>query len=92
MNGRMLFARLPRCSDGFAHILVVEESDDSIILEVHNRNVESRIETKYFLLLEESHPLVEAILGSENRLLVEKSNLRKNFGVNFSDFRTVPVQ
>ncbi len=92
MNGRTLFARLPRCSNGFAHVLVVEESADSIILEVHNKNEESRIETKYFLLLEENHPLVEAILRNDNRLLVGRSELKEKYGKQFSDFGTVPVQ
>ncbi|MCF7843624.1 hypothetical protein K9M47_01865 [Candidatus Gracilibacteria bacterium] len=74
----MFVTLLPGCSSGHKHVLVVEESLNSIILELHNREKGNESDAKYFLPLPESHPLIEAIFKDNNRLRVEKAEIRKN--------------
>lgn len=89
MMDTMLFSSLPLCSDGNKHVLVVEDSLSSVILELHDKEKGNQLDAKYFISLNESHPLVTTILENENRIQVEKADLRIKFGINFSDFRTI---
>lgn len=85
----MLFTGLPRCSSGYRHVLVVEESHEAVVVVLHNQEEKTPDEAKYFLALPETHVLVASILENNNRLLVQIADMRKNYGITFCEFRTI---
>ncbi len=85
----MLFTGLPRCSIGYRHVLIVEESHEAIVVVLHNQEEKTPDEAKYFLSLPEAHILVTSILANNGILHIQKMDLRKNYGVTFCEFRTI---
>lgn len=85
-----MFGSLPKCAEGFVHILVTEEADTVITLEIYSDLNKNHYHALYYITLPSDHPIILAIKSEKGTLDLEKSELRDIYGLQISTFTIVP--
>jgi hypothetical protein len=85
-----ILGNLPKCAEGFVHILVTVEAGSLITLEIHSDLNKNHFYALYYITLPNDHPVILAIKSEKGILDLEKSELRDVYGLRMSDFTTAP--